>query len=348
MSEIVVRTHPGKIIKDALDATNMSNKEFAIRSGISERTLSDIINEKGNITFDVAEKLASYFSNSVEVWMNLQTQYNVYMMQQQYKQDIEEDYKCIKTIVPYLKNLGIINDNDSINGIVSKTRCTIGINKLKYLDAPNTFVSLKELKSNKKDHTLEQNLWISLSLTKARALEVKEYDGNKVKSYLNELRSLTTWPFELFMIRLKEIMADCGISFVLLPYLAKSNVFGATKWLSSSKVMLALSNRGGRADLFWFTFFHELAHVTFMHKRYMILTSDGIIDKEADEFASNILISPKDWNNFIKANDFTIESIKSFANSINILPCIVLGRLEKEKYIPYGKYDNELGVQYKL
>ena len=78
MSEIVVRNHPGKIIKEALDAINMSNKEFAIRSGISERTLSDIINEKGNITFDVAEKLASYFSNSVEVWMNLQTQYNTY------------------------------------------------------------------------------------------------------------------------------------------------------------------------------------------------------------------------------------------------------------------------------
>ena len=56
----------------------------------------------------------------------------------------------------------------------------------------------------------------------------------------------------IFLPRLNDILDRCGISFVLLPYLFKSNIYGATKWFSKDNVMLAVSNRGGKADLFWF------------------------------------------------------------------------------------------------
>ena len=62
----IKKLHPGVYIKDSLETMNMTSKEFSLRTGISERTLSAIINEKGNITFEVAYKLATFFDSSVD------------------------------------------------------------------------------------------------------------------------------------------------------------------------------------------------------------------------------------------------------------------------------------------
>ena len=70
--------HPGVYIKETLEAMEMTAREFSARTGISERTLSAIINRNEDITFDIAYKLSSYFDNSVNYWTNLQNQYNIY------------------------------------------------------------------------------------------------------------------------------------------------------------------------------------------------------------------------------------------------------------------------------
>ena len=75
----IKKFHPGVYIKDNLEVMKMTSKEFSIRTGISERTISAIINKNGSITFDVAYKLAAFFDNSINYWTNLQTQYDVYL-----------------------------------------------------------------------------------------------------------------------------------------------------------------------------------------------------------------------------------------------------------------------------
>ena len=72
------RFHSGVYIKETLEAMEMTAREFSARTGISERTLSAIINENEDITFDIAYKLSLYFDNSVNYWTNLQNQYNLY------------------------------------------------------------------------------------------------------------------------------------------------------------------------------------------------------------------------------------------------------------------------------
>lgn len=74
----IKRFHPGVYVRDALTDLNMSSKEFSVRTGISERTLSDLINEKGSITFDIANKLSEFLGTSINVWTNLQNSYDSY------------------------------------------------------------------------------------------------------------------------------------------------------------------------------------------------------------------------------------------------------------------------------
>lgn len=83
------RLHPGIYIKESLEAMKMTSKEFSARTGISERTLSAIINGVGDITFNVAYKLSLYFDNSINYWSNLQNQYNTYCLLEKNKEEID-------------------------------------------------------------------------------------------------------------------------------------------------------------------------------------------------------------------------------------------------------------------
>ena len=104
-----------------------------------------------------------------------------------------------------------------------------------------------------------------------------------------------------------------------------------------------MSIRGKWADIFWFTFFHEACHLLHHRTRRRIII-DGIADPgtveleaEADEFARDLLIPPDAWESFCDAGSFTPQAISMFAGSVNIAPFIVVGRLQKEKRVPYNQ-----------
>ncbi len=79
--EGIKRFHPGVYLKDTIDVLDLTIDEFSLRTGISKDDLSLIIDEKMSITLDIAEKLAKYFDNSTNYWLNLQKLYDKYMLE---------------------------------------------------------------------------------------------------------------------------------------------------------------------------------------------------------------------------------------------------------------------------
>ena len=88
--------HPGIYVKEAIDELGISQSEFALRSGLSIKNISTLINGESNVTFEVAVKLADFFHNSVEGWINLQTKYNLFLNQEKREKEYEEDWKIVK------------------------------------------------------------------------------------------------------------------------------------------------------------------------------------------------------------------------------------------------------------
>lgn len=344
----IKRFHPGVYIKENLDVMEMTAKEFSVRTGISERTLSSIINGNGDITFDVAYKLSKYFDNSINYWTNLQNQYDMYLLETKKKQEINEEWELLKTIKKYLLKFKYIEEDDDKETIVYKSRKLIGVNSLLSLNKKDCFACLKEQHTKNEADYFYQNFWLALALTEARKKNGIAFNKDLLLSYINEIRKMTTEQPDKFYPRLKEILTACGISFVLLPYLSKSNIYGATKWFSKENVMLAVSNRGEKADLFWFTLFHEISHVLMEHRRETLINMCGNEDDEADKMAAEMLISNDDWSKFISNNNYTEEGIREFAEKIEIHPCIVLGRLHKENIVPYGVLDKNLNISYQI
>ena len=63
---------PGEVLKDEfLAGYGLSQNQLAKAIGISPNRIAEIVNDRRRITADTAVRLAIYFGNSPEFWMNL-------------------------------------------------------------------------------------------------------------------------------------------------------------------------------------------------------------------------------------------------------------------------------------
>lgn len=80
--------HPGEILKNIyLPDYKLSVTALALKSGISRKHLSNIINCKVPISTEVALKLAKCFNTSAEVWLREQLVYDLWQARQRVNLD---------------------------------------------------------------------------------------------------------------------------------------------------------------------------------------------------------------------------------------------------------------------
>lgn len=73
----IIATHPGELIKDELKERKMTQKQLANETGIKPSVLSETINGKRSISLNVAVALERVLGIPADMWMNLQTQYDL-------------------------------------------------------------------------------------------------------------------------------------------------------------------------------------------------------------------------------------------------------------------------------
>ncbi|MBR5080828.1 MAG: HigA family addiction module antidote protein [Bacteroidales bacterium] len=72
-----IATHPGELIKDELKERSMTQKQLSELTGIKPSVLSETINGKRSVSLSVAMALEKALGIPAEIWMNLQTQYDI-------------------------------------------------------------------------------------------------------------------------------------------------------------------------------------------------------------------------------------------------------------------------------
>ena len=140
-------------------------------------------------------------------------------------------------------------------------------------------------------------------------------------------------------------MKECGIALIFEPHLPNTYVNGVSYKLNCDKAIIMLSDRGKKDDILWFTLFHEIAHLIKHSKKEVFIdledSETNDIEFEADEFAKNILIPDRIYNEFVKSNVFYNENIiKDFSKKNNISTGIIVGRLQKDGIIGWNQFNN--------
>ncbi len=69
--------HPGRLLKRELNARELSANRLAPDIGVPSGRITDILNGRRSITADTAVRLGRYFGNSAQFWLDLQSQYDI-------------------------------------------------------------------------------------------------------------------------------------------------------------------------------------------------------------------------------------------------------------------------------
>jgi addiction module HigA family antidote len=73
---------PGAVLKESfLDGYGLSAAKVAEDTGLSQSAIRQILTGKTRITLNVAVRLAKYFGNAFQYWLDLQTQFDLAELQ---------------------------------------------------------------------------------------------------------------------------------------------------------------------------------------------------------------------------------------------------------------------------
>lgn len=345
-SKNTVAVPPGATIREQLENRGMSQKEFSLRMGMSEKHISRLINGKVELTPDVALRLESVLGLNAKFWNSRESTYREQLSRVQAELDMENDEE-IASKFPYAKLASFewVPSTRKAKEKVENLRTFFEVAKLGLLEnlrIPGIAFRING-ENDKSDYALAA--WAQKARIEARRERVADINIEKLRSNISKIRNLTTLTPTDFCKQLREVLSSCGIAVVFLPHLDGSFLHGAS-FADGNHVVLGLTVRGRDADKFWFSLFHELCHIMEGHINNIEATSDDQ-ERAADLYARDILISPSDYHSFTQAANYSKIEIVEFANRINIAPGIVLGRLQKENLVPYNRY-HELKVQYQI
>jgi HTH-type transcriptional regulator/antitoxin HigA len=340
-SKSYIATPPGATIKEQLVDRGMTQKEFAKRMGMSEKHISKLINGEVHLTPDTAEKIECVLGVPAAFWNRLEAIYQEKLAKVKQEQELEDQIILAKKF-PYSRIaqwLMVPSTNKWSERVV---------NLCKFFEVSNLkLVQTKELMpvACRKLSDTEKSTYIMLSLAqyakiKARDINVAHFSEDALRNKLSQIRALTTHKDMDFKDELAEMLNSCGVALVYLPQVDGSFLHGITFYDShANKIVLGITMRGKYADRFWFSFFHEISHILKRH----IYKNEGTSEedeKDADKMAANILIPPKELEDFYAHKDFDIYSIENFADAIGVGRDIVIGRLQFDRKIWQNQLNN--------
>lgn len=348
--EDTVAFHPGYYIEEIIDDMGLTQKDFANRLGILEKTLSKLINGKCKLTKEHAVCLSRMLGTSTQYWLNLQSAYDAIVVEHEAAGEIEQEREVLKEIgyVYFRDKFGLPDLSRKIDEQVKVAREFLGISSLCLLKKQDLAVSFRSSGNNINEaNTIKANVMVQIATNEALKRDAKKFNKKRFMEVVEYALSLTS-EHDTFYQKLYDAFLEAGVVLVILPNLSGSKINGATKKIGDS-VMLMVSDRRLNSDTFWFTLFHEIGHIKNGDYGISFDGDAGEGEKLADKYAEDLLIPPEKYATFIEKRRFDSGSIKAFAKEISRDPGIILGRLQNDRYIGYtDPYLNTLRHKYKV
>jgi addiction module HigA family antidote len=76
-------SHPGRLLKRELATRKLSANRLALDIGVPSGRITDILNGRRAISADTAVRLGRYFGNKARFWLDLQSQYDIAVVERE-------------------------------------------------------------------------------------------------------------------------------------------------------------------------------------------------------------------------------------------------------------------------
>lgn len=336
--------HPGKTLQEKLEEMGIGPKEFAIRTGKPEKTITAVLKGNSSITPEMAVAFEKVTKIPARFWLDYQTGYDEYIAREKRKQVIEEATEWAKKFpVKEMIKKGWINEVHSLH---EKTEALLAFFGFSNHHAWKEYYFHQQLKvafrislaSTSAPYAI--SAWLRKGELQASEIRINEYSEKKFKTVLPFIKSIMAKQPANFFSQLQNLCLEAGVKVVYTPCLPKAPISGCTRWLNNTP-LIQMSGRYNRNDSFWFSFFHEAGHILLHGKKDIFLEKveysgkDRDKEKQADEFAVKWTLSRVEEAEILSSSSLEESSIVKFAAKFNTHPAIIIGRLQHNNVIPY-------------
>ena len=336
---------PGYFIREQMEYRNWTQEDLAEVMGMTIKHVNKVLQDKQSITLDTAKILGEIFETSPQYWLNLDTNYQLWLNQEKSEKQINADLK------------GQIYERMPIKDMLTKgwikpfkTASELKEHVLQFWDWVELDFSILDKQFlpylTKKSEAYNQFnasyaiTWYKKATVEAAKRKVKEYQKENLEALYLKINNYTVMEngVNVFI----EELANVGVIFFVLPHLQKTYLDGAAFFHGKNPVIVYTA-RYKRIDNFWFTIAHEIAHIL-LHlndENPFVLDNlrDGDLNNleiEANELASNRLKHPEISEYLNPYLGYLSSSkVEECAATYNVHPAIVIGKLAHDKTISY-------------
>ncbi len=332
---------PGWLLEERLEVQGISHAEFARRCGRSAKLISEIIAGKAPLEPETAIQFEKVLGVDASIWLGIESDYQLHRAREAEAKEAAAAVDWAKAFpVRELVKRACFPRPESDADAVSKLLAFFGVGSIdawigRYSLANVAFRHSPSFKSNKAALVT----WLRLGEIEAERQDCAEYNERRFRQAVRDIRGLTRQPVGAALQQTERLCNEAGVALALVPPLPKTALSGAARWLTPRKAVIQLSARHKSDDHLWFSFFHEAAHVLLHSKKQIFVDEafgeDAGLEAEANEWASNILIPQRPWEQFIAAPLFSEVAVQEFADEQGIAPGIVVGMLQHQRLLPW-------------
>ncbi|WP_210132131.1 ImmA/IrrE family metallo-endopeptidase [Stenotrophomonas rhizophila] len=338
---------PGDTISLLVAQEGLNKACAAKRLHLTQSAYDELIDGRMPVTEQLAHSLAELIGPSQKFWINRAERYSASLRRAALRLQRE-----IAFPVADMKKFGWIPSRSSDESdLALEVASFMGVRSISEFE--DAFGTLEEALAFRRSATFASEIgavsaWYRAAELRSQELGSIKWSSASFLSSLHEARSysLIRDP-ALFVPKLIDLFASCGVALCILPAPSGCPVSGIAM-VSRGRAMISLSSRHLTDDHFWFSLFHEAAHLILHSGKLSIETEGGVTEEdevEANNFAADYLV-PKDRQADLMSLPINKFSIARFAKSVGVAPGIVVGQLQHKGRLRFNQM-NYLKARYK-
>jgi len=343
---------PGDTLYETLEEIGMSQVELAARLGRSVPKVNELLKGKAPLTEETAVRLEYVLNIPASLWLNLERMYRDELAEIRRMESLEASKAWLNRFpIGFMKKMSLLPNTQNKASLVES------LLKFFQVASPKEWESIYSGKSvafkMNLQHTSEPeaiSVWLRLGELQAERLNlVKEFNKQQIREKLTYIAQLVYNMPKDWMKSLQSICADCGLALVYTPCISKAPIYGAARWIkNASTPLIQLTDRDKNNHTFWFSFYHELAHILYHGKKKAFIRGLKHIEPnkdkedEADKFACRQLLLDKDRRKLLQIQNWNEYNIIKVSNKLKKHPGIIVGQLQWEKKLSYQSILNKL------
>lgn len=331
--------HPGAELGDMLVLVDMSRKELALRTGVSEKHIDAVIAGNRDVSLPFAKRLECALRIPARQWMEMQLRYDASVFEQKEQSRFHPDEMDVSlrlaAILPVLKELKLLHDPENDADVIRELREFMGVSDLRAVSDITHQVDYRSWTRSVDD--LDPFMLLAWRQMCERLTDTapvaSRLSVQKLEDSVLAIKHLMFYPEKGLPFHIEKTLAPCGIAFRLVPPLAGVPVRGYARRRGDGRCLLCIPIRQEPQSDFWRTLFREISRIINGNGNIVDFFGKDDAATYADECADELLVPEIRYRRLTENGDFSFDTIRRFAESQIVPEHILLARLIRDGFL---------------